>query len=82
MLRADWMGSLVARRFPGATDSRRVRAHLISEVAMIAAVMALTLAAPTNARAAGSSRQPDFGQNVYIFIPTCRSARSRRRSMP
>jgi hypothetical protein len=69
MLRADWMGSLVARRFPGATDSRRVRAHLISEVAMIAAVMALTLAVPTNARAAGSSRQPDFGQNVYIFNP-------------
>ncbi|MGC2371469.1 MAG: coagulation factor 5/8 type domain-containing protein [Candidatus Sulfotelmatobacter sp.] len=44
--------------------------NLVSGMVMIAALITVFLTTIPTARAAGSSRQPDFGPNVYIFNPS------------
>jgi hypothetical protein len=51
-------------------DSRRILPHIGYRLAMIAVLVGASFALAPFAGAAKLSRQPNFGQNVYIFNPT------------
>ncbi|MGA9510300.1 MAG: coagulation factor 5/8 type domain-containing protein [Candidatus Sulfotelmatobacter sp.] len=69
MLCADWTCSFVAQRFFTTTGLRRALPHLVNGISMIAALLAVISAMAPLARAADSSRQLNFGKNVYVFNP-------------
>jgi hypothetical protein len=69
MLCADWTRTFVARCFPTRPGRRRTLPNLLNGMVMIAALITVFLTIVPTTRAAGSSRQPSFGQNVYIFNP-------------
>ena len=70
MLSANWTRSLVAQLFLTTAGLKRALPQLINGIAMIAALIAVFSATVPIARAANSSRQPNFGSNVYIFNPS------------
>ncbi len=69
MFCADWIRSLVVQRLLTTVVSRRALPQLVNGIAILAALIAVFSSMPLLARAAESSRQPDFGPNVYIFNP-------------
>ena len=69
MLCAEWTRTSVAERFLTRAEGRTLP-NLVSGMVMIAALITVFLTTIPTARAAGSSRQPDFGPNVYIFNPS------------
>ena len=69
MLCAEWTRTSVAERFLTRAEGRPLP-NLVSGMVMIAALITVFLTTIPTARAAGSSRQPDFGPNVYIFNPS------------
>src|SRR5580693_8520366 len=69
MLYTDWIRCLGARCFLAMADPRRMPLRVVCGFAMIAALMAGSFVLAPFARAATPSKQPDFGQNVYIFNP-------------
>jgi hypothetical protein len=69
MLYTDWIRCLGARCFLAMADPRRMPQRVVCRFAMIAALMAGSFVLAPFARAATPSKQPDFGQNVYIFNP-------------
>jgi hypothetical protein len=69
MLYTDWIRCLGARCSLAMAGPRRMPLRVVCGFAMIAALMAGSFVLAPFARAATPSKQPDFGQNVYIFNP-------------
>src|ERR1700677_4341074 len=69
MLYTDWIRSFVTRSFLAIGGTRRILLRVICGVATIAAFMTASFAQSPFAGVASSSRQPNFGQGVYIFNP-------------
>lgn len=70
MLCADWTRTFVARCFLTGAGRRPTLPSLLNGMVMTAALITVFLTTIPTARAAGLSRQPDFGPNVYIFNPS------------
>jgi hypothetical protein len=69
MSHRDWIRFSVARCFLALAGLRRMAPRVVCGVATAAVVLAASFVMAPLARAGTPSKQPDFGQNVYIFNP-------------
>jgi hypothetical protein len=71
MSHRDWIRGLVARGFLAITDPRLRVCGIVTIAALMLACFTLApFASAATSSKQSKSRQPNFGQNVYIFNPS------------